>query len=139
MDEHSCSRPGAAVMATARMTSSRRPSNPSADLLPAPRRLTILALVGNRRPARPTREGGDRDGESAGSFPHVTGYHASPPRRSRGASSSRRAITGAAFGAFLRRRLDVAIDDVGLIARVTPEHKVRLGPSPRSGRATSSR
>ena len=50
-----------------------------------------------------------------------------------------RAITGAEFAAMSDEQALREIDDIGVIARVTPEHKVRLVDILQAQGATSSR
>jgi P-type Ca2+ transporter type 2C len=119
---------GLRVMATARKDFDPQTFDPSADLLPLLEGLTMLALVGIVDPPRPTAKVAIATARSAGiRVRMITGDHAvTAAAIAQELGIEGRAITGAEFGAFSDDELDAAIDDVGVIARVTPEHKVRL-------------
>jgi P-type Ca2+ transporter type 2C len=120
---------GLRVMALARRDFDPATFEPTAaDLLPLINELTLLALVGIVDPARPEARAAIAQARSAGiQVRMITGDHAVTA----GAIASQlgipgRAITGAEFAALSDDEADAQIDQIGVIARVTPEHKVRL-------------
>ena len=122
-------------------TSTRRSFDPNADLLPLLDGLTLLALVGIVDPPRPTAKAAIADrafGRDPGAHDHrrpcVTAAAIAAKLGITG-----RAITGAEFAAMSDDELLAQIDDIGVIARVTPEHKVRLVDTLKTEGARSSR
>ena len=120
-------RGGLRVIAVARRDYDAASFDSNADLLPLVSNLTLLALAGivdppGRKPGRD--RGGARCGHPG---PHDHG-------RSCGTAAAiakdlgirGEAITGAEWGDFSDDEALRRIDDIGVIARVTPEHKVRL-------------
>ena len=119
---------GLRVMATGRKDFDPGAFDPSADLLPLLDGMTVLALVGIVDPARPTAKAAIAIAHQAGiRVRMITGDHAvTAAAIASELGIPGRAITGAEFKAMSDAELDVAIDDVGVIARVAPEDKVRL-------------
>jgi len=119
---------GLRVLATARKDFDPAGFDPDADLLPLLDGLTLLALVGIVDPPRPTAKDAIARAHSAGiQVRMITGDHAVTAAAIAGTLGiNGRAITGAEFGAMSDDELLAQIDDIGVIARVTPEHKVRL-------------
>jgi Ca2+-transporting ATPase len=119
---------GLRVLATARKDFDPAAFDPRADLLPLVTDLEMLALVGIVDPARPTAKASIATAKSAGiRIRMITGDHAVTA----GAIASQlgiegTAITGAQFEAMSDDQALAAIKDIGVIARVTPEDKVRL-------------
>ena len=120
---------GLRVMALARRDFDPASFDPRApDLLPLVDELTILALVGIVDPPRPEAKTAIAEAHAAGiQVRMITGDHAVTA----GAIAQQlgirgRAITGAEFAAMSDDEANRQIDDIGVIARVTPEHKVRL-------------
>jgi Ca2+-transporting ATPase len=115
-------------MATARKDFDPATFDPGADLLPLVQDLTLLALVGIVDPARPEAKAAIATAKAAGiRIRMITGDHAVTAEAiARKLGIEGRAITGAEFAAMSDDELLVAIEDVGVIARVTPEDKVRL-------------
>jgi Ca2+-transporting ATPase len=120
---------GLRVMALARRDFPAATFDPSApDLLPLVTDLTLLALVGIVDPPRPEAKTAIAQAHDAGiQVRMITGDHAVTA----GAIASQlgirgRAITGAEFAAMSDEEAGKEINDIGVIARVTPEHKVRL-------------
>ncbi|HTJ32776.1 MAG TPA: cation-transporting P-type ATPase [Dactylosporangium sp.] len=119
---------GLRVMATARKDFAAASFDPRADLLEALDGLTMLALAGIVDPPRPQARDAIATAKAAGmQVRMITGDHAVTA----GAIASHlgidgRAITGAEFAAMSDEQALAEIDDIGVIARVTPEHKVRL-------------
>jgi Ca2+-transporting ATPase len=119
---------GLRVLATARKDFDPATFDPNADLLPLLDGLTVLALVGIVDPPRPEAKVAIAKAKEAGiKVRMITGDHAVTAEAiARKLGIEGRAITGAEFGAMSDHELDSAIDGIGVIARVTPEHKVRL-------------
>jgi Ca2+-transporting ATPase len=119
---------GLRVLATARKDFDAASFDPQADLLPLVDGLTLLALVGIVDPPRPTAKTSIATAKSAGiQVRMITGDHAVTAEAiARDLGIDGRAITGAEFGAMSDADLLDQIDEIGVIARVTPEHKVRL-------------
>ncbi|BBH67275.1 ATPase [Actinoplanes sp. OR16] len=119
---------GLRVMATGRKDFDPATFDPAADLLPLLDGMTVLALVGIVDPPRPQARAAIAEAHSAGiEVRMITGDHAVTAAAIAGKLGIRgRAITGAEFGAMSDEEADREIDGIGVIARVTPEHKVRL-------------
>ena len=119
---------GLRVLATAQRDFDPKTFDPNADLLPLIADLRLLALVGIVDPPRIEARDAITKAHSAGiQVRMITGDHAITA----GAIASQlgikgRAITGAEFAAFSDEEADRQIDDIGVIARVAPEDKVRL-------------
>jgi P-type Ca2+ transporter type 2C len=98
------------------------------DFLPLVEDLTLLALVGIVDPARPEAKAAIAEAHAAGiQVRMITGDHAVTAGAIAGQLGIRgRAITGAEFAAMSDEEAGRQINDIGVIARVTPEHKVRL-------------
>jgi Ca2+-transporting ATPase len=119
---------GLRVMATARKDFDPASFNPAADLLPLLDGLTLLALVGIVDPPRPQAKAAIATAREAGiRVRMITGDHA-VTASAIGAQIGieGRAVTGAEFAAMSDEQLTTEIDDIGVIARVTPQDKVRL-------------
>jgi Ca2+-transporting ATPase len=119
---------GLRVMATGRKDFDPSTFDASADLLPQLDGLTVLALAGIVDPPRPTAKAAIAIAHEAGmQVRMITGDHAvTAAAIATELGIPGRAITGAEFKAMSDSELDRAIDDVGVIARVAPEDKVRL-------------
>jgi P-type Ca2+ transporter type 2C len=119
---------GLRVMATARKDFDPSTFDPNADLLPLIDGLTLLALVGIVDPPRPQAKAAIAEAKSAGiQVRMITGDHAVTAEAiARELGIEGRAITGAEWAAMSDDEAFNAIDDIGVIARVTPEDKVRL-------------
>jgi Ca2+-transporting ATPase len=120
---------GLRVMALARRDFATDSFDASApDLLPLVSDLTILALVGIVDPPRPEAKAAIAQAHDAGiQVRMITGDHAVTAGAIAAQLGIRgRAITGAEFGAMSDEEAGKEINDIGVIARVTPEHKVRL-------------
>ena len=90
--------------------------------------LELLALVGIVDPPRPAARASIAQAKSAGiRIRMITGDHAvTAAAIARQLGIDGTVISGAQFGAMTDDEAMEAIADVGVIARVTPEHKVRL-------------
>jgi Ca2+-transporting ATPase len=120
---------GLRVMALARRDFAPDTFDASApDLLPVVSDLTLLALVGIVDPPRPEARAAIAEAHAAGiQVRMITGDHAVTAGAIAGQLGIRgRAITGAEFAAMSDEEAGKQINDIGVIARVTPEHKVRL-------------
>jgi P-type Ca2+ transporter type 2C len=119
---------GLRVLATGRKDFDPASFDPGADLLPLLDGMTVLALVGIVDPPRPTAKDAIAKAHAAGiQVRMITGDHAvTAAAIATNLGITGRAITGAEFGAMSDDELLAQIDDIGVIARVTPEHKVRL-------------
>jgi P-type Ca2+ transporter type 2C len=119
---------GLRVLATARKDFDPRTFDPGGDLLALMDGLTLLALVGIVDPPRPQAKAAIATAHSAGiEVRMITGDHAvTAAAIARELGIQGRAITGAEFAAMSDEQLLKEIDGIGVIARVTPEDKVRL-------------
>jgi P-type Ca2+ transporter type 2C len=119
---------GLRVLATARKDFDPAVFDPAADLLPLVAGLELLALVGIVDPPRPTAKDSIATAKAAGIRTRmITGDHAvTAAAIARQLGIDGTVITGAEFAAITDDELLTRIDDIGVIARVTPEHKVRL-------------
>jgi Ca2+-transporting ATPase len=119
---------GLRVMATGRKDFDPAGFDPGADLLPLIDGLTVLALVGIVDPPRPAAKSAIATAHDAGiRVRMITGDHAvTAAAIAKELGIPGRAISGAEFKAMSDDELDTAIEDVGVIARVAPEDKVRL-------------
>jgi Ca2+-transporting ATPase len=115
-------------MATGRKDFDPGSFDPSADLLPLLDGMTVLALAGIVDPPRPTAKTAIATAHEAGmQVRMITGDHAvTAAAIATELGIPGKAITGAEFKAMSDDELDTAIDDIGVIARVAPEDKVRL-------------
>ena len=119
---------GLRVLATGRKDFDPGGFDPNADLLPLLDGLTVLALVGIVDPPRPAAKSAIATAHEAGiRVRMITGDHAvTAAAIAKELGIPGRAITGVEFKAMSDTELDTTIDDVGVIARVAPEDKVRL-------------
>ena len=102
--------------------------DPGANLLPLVTGLEPLALVGIVDPPRPTARASITTATKAGIRVRViTGDHPVTAAAVAGQLGINGAVlTGAQFGAMSDQEALTKIEDVGVIAWVSPEHKVRL-------------
>ena len=119
---------GLRVLATGRKDFDPATFDPAADLLPLLDGLTLLALVGIVDPPRPTAKASIAAAHGAGiQVRMITGDHAVTAHAIAAELGIRgRAVTGAEFRAMSDEQALREIDDIGVIARVTPEDKVHL-------------
>jgi P-type Ca2+ transporter type 2C len=119
---------GLRVLATARKDFDPASFDPNADLLPLMEGLTVLALAGIVDPPRPQAKDAIAEAKSAGiQVRMITGDHAVTAEAiARQLGIEGRAITGAEFSAMSDDEALAQIDEIGVIARVAPEDKVRL-------------
>ena len=102
--------------------------DPGADLLPLVTGLELLALVGIVDPPRPTARASIATAKKAGiRVRMITGDYAVTAATVAGQLGiDGTVLTGAEFGAMSEEEALAKVDGIGVIARVTPEHKVRL-------------
>jgi Ca2+-transporting ATPase len=119
---------GLRVMATARRDFDPATFDAGADMLELMQDLTMLALVGIVDPPRSTAKAAIEVAHSAGiQVRMITGDHAITAEAiARELGIPGRAISGAQFAELDDEQADREVDDIGVIARVTPEQKVRL-------------
>jgi Ca2+-transporting ATPase len=119
---------GLRVMATARKDFDAAGFDASADLLELMADLTLLALVGIVDPPRPTAKAAISTAHEAGiQVRMITGDHAVTAEAiAQELGIHGRAISGAQFAELSDDQAYEQIDEIGVIARVTPEQKVRL-------------
>jgi len=119
---------GLRVLATARKDLDPASFDPNADLLPLVDGLTLLSLVGIVDPPREQAKDAIAEARAAGiQVRMITGDHAVTAEAiARQLGIQGRAITGAEWAAMSDDEALREIDGIGVIARVTPEDKVRL-------------
>jgi P-type Ca2+ transporter type 2C len=119
---------GLRVMATGRKDFDPASFDASADLLPLLDGMTVLALVGIVDPPRPTAKTAIATAHEAGiQVRMITGDHAvTAAAIAKELGIPGRAISGAEFHEMTDEELDAQIAEIGVIARVAPEDKVRL-------------
>jgi Ca2+-transporting ATPase len=119
---------GLRVLATARKDFKPGDFDADGDLLAQIEGLTVMALVGIVDPPRPEAKDAIATAHRAGiQVRMITGDHvvtAEAIGRTLGLEG--RAISGAEFRAMSDEQAIAEMDDIGIIARVTPEDKVRL-------------
>ena len=119
---------GLRVMATAMRDIDPAGFNPRGDLLALVGNLTLLALVGIVDPPRAEAKASIAKATGAGmKVRMITGDHAVTAEAiARELGIRGQVMTGQEFGALSEADAEARIDEVGVIARVTPEHKVKL-------------
>jgi P-type Ca2+ transporter type 2C len=119
---------GLRVIAVARKDLDPAAFDPSTDLLPLVTGLELLALVGMVDPPRPTAKASIARAKAAGiRVRMITGDYAVTAAEVAGQLGiDGTVLTGAEFGAMSDEEALAKVDGIGVIARVTPEHKVRL-------------
>ena len=121
-------RKGLRVIATARRDFDPVAFDAGGDLLALMDGLTMLSLVGIVDPPRPAAKAAIAVAHSAGiQVRMITGDHAITAEAiARELGIRGRAISGAQFAELDEAQATAEIDEIGVIARVTPEQKVRL-------------
>jgi Ca2+-transporting ATPase len=119
---------GLRVMGLARKDFDPTAFDPTGDLLSMLSDLTLLALVGIVDPPRPEAKAAIAKAQAAGiRVRMITGDHAvTAAAIAADLGIPGRAITGAEFAALSDDQAQQQIGDIGVVARVTPEDKVRL-------------
>lgn len=102
--------------------------NLKADLIPLMQNLVMTALVGEVDPPRAEAKDSIAKAKNAGiRVRMITGDHAvTAGAIGRELGIEGRAVTGAEFAALSDEEAEKQVDEIGVIARVAPEHKVRL-------------
>lgn len=102
--------------------------DPKADLIPLMQDLVITALVGEVDPPRAEAKDSIAKAKCAGiRVRMITGDHAVTAEAiGRELGIDGRAVTGAEFADLSDEEAGRQVDEIGVIARVAPEHKVRL-------------
>ena len=115
-------------MATARRDFDPETFEPGADLLPLIADLELLAIVGIVDPPRPEAKASVEQAKAAGiKVRMITGdYSATAAAIAHQLGIDGQVISGADFAAMSDDEAVKRIDDIGVIARVTAEQKVRL-------------
>ncbi|MGD0066681.1 MAG: cation-transporting P-type ATPase, partial [Streptosporangiaceae bacterium] len=119
---------GLRVIAIARKDFDPAAFDPGADLLPLVTGLELLALAGIVDPPRPTARASIATAKKAGiRVRMITGDYAVTAASVAGQLGiDGTVLTGAEFAAMSEEEALAKVDGIGVIARVTPEHKVRL-------------
>jgi Ca2+-transporting ATPase len=119
---------GERVMVVARRDFDPRTFDPSANLIDEVRDLTLLVMVGIVDPPRAEAKDAIAKCHSAGiQVRMITGDHAvTAAAIGRQLGIEGLAMTGAQFAALSDEELAAQIDDIGVVARVAPEDKIRL-------------
>jgi Ca2+-transporting ATPase len=102
--------------------------DPRADTMALMEDLELAALVGEVDPPRDEARTAIAEAKGAGiRVRMITGDHAiTAAAIARELGIEGRAVTGAEFGALTDAEADEQVDEIGVFARVAPEHKVRL-------------
>jgi P-type Ca2+ transporter type 2C len=102
--------------------------DPRADTMALMQDLELAALVGEVDPPRDEARKAIAEAKGAGiRVRMITGDHAiTAAAIARELGIEGRAVTGAEFGALTDAQADQQVDEIGVFARVAPEHKVRL-------------
>jgi Ca2+-transporting ATPase len=119
---------GLRVIATARKDIDPAAFDPGADLLALVTGLELLALAGIADPPRPTARASIATAKKAGiRVRMITGdYAVTAATTARQLGIDGTVLTGAEFGAMSDEEALARMDDIGVLARVSPQHKVRL-------------
>lgn len=119
---------GERVMVVARRDFDPASFDPGANLIEQVRELTLLAMVGIVDPPRPEAKAAIAECRSAGiRVRMITGDHATTAGAiAKELGIEGRAITGTAFAAMSDEELTTQLPEIGVIARVAPEDKLRL-------------
>jgi Ca2+-transporting ATPase len=129
LDENSrMAQAGERVMVVARRDFDPQTFNPKSKLIDLVNDLTLLAMVGIVDPPRPEAKAAIAKCHSAGiQVRMITGDHAvTAAAIGRELGITGQALTGAQFAATSDEELLKQIPDIGVIARVAPEDKIRL-------------
>jgi len=119
---------GERVMVVARRDFDPATFDPKANLIEQVKDLTLLAMVGIVDPPRPEAKAAIAQCHSAGiQVRMITGDHAvTAAAIGRELGITGKALTGAQFKAMSDEQLMRELPDIGVIARVAPEDKIRL-------------
>ncbi|HET9224790.1 MAG TPA: HAD-IC family P-type ATPase, partial [Roseiflexaceae bacterium] len=119
---------GERVMVVARRDFDPATFDPNAKLIDQVKDLTLLAMVGIVDPPRPEAKDAIAKCHSAGiQVRMITGDHAvTAAAIGRELGIEGRALTGAQFSSMSDEQLTKELDEIGVVARVAPEDKIRL-------------
>ena len=119
---------GERVMVVAQRDFEAGTVQPGNDLIELVQELTLLAMVGIVDPPRPEAKTAIAECHDAGiRVRMITGDHATTAAAiAHELGIEGRAVTGTEFAAMSDDQLRTEIDDIGVVARVAPEDKVRL-------------
>src|SRR5512136_2314746 len=119
---------GERVMVVARRDFDQKTFDPTAKLLDQVKDLTLLAMVGIVDPPRPGAKDAIARCHSAGiQVRMITGDHAvTAAAIGHELGIEGRALTGAEFAAIRDEELKQQLNEIGVVARVAPEDKIRL-------------
>jgi Ca2+-transporting ATPase len=119
---------GERVMVVARRDFDPQTFNPKANLIDQVKDLTLLAMVGIVDPPRAEAKDAIAKCHSAGiQVRMITGDHAvTAAAIGRELGITGKALTGAEFAAMSDAELKEKLPEIGVVARVTPEDKIRL-------------
>jgi len=119
---------GERVMVVARRDFDPAAFDPSGDLISQVQDLTMMAMVGIVDPPRAEAKAAIAKCHSAGiTVRMITGDHAvTAAAIGEELGITGRALTGAEFAALTDEELDAQLGDIGVVARVAPEDKIRL-------------
>jgi len=119
---------GERVMVVARRDFDPQTFDPKADLIEQVNDLTLLAMVGIVDPPRAEARDAIAECHSAGiQVRMITGDHAvTAAAIGRELGIEGQALTGAEFAAIPDEQLKQQLDQIGVVARVTPQDKIRL-------------
>lgn len=119
---------GLRVLALAQKDFEQSSFDPDADLMQLMNGLTMTALIGEVDPPRAEAKDAIRKAKQAGvRVRMITGDHAVTAEAiGRELGIHGRTITGAEFASLTEGEALNQIDEIGVLARVAPEHKVRL-------------
>jgi Ca2+-transporting ATPase len=119
---------GERVMVVARRDFDPATFDPKGKLIDLMKDLTILAMVGIVDPPRPEAKAAIAECHSAGiQVRMITGDHAvTAAAIGKELGITGKALTGAQFKAMSDEQLTQELDEIGVIARVAPEDKIRL-------------
>ncbi|NYB52383.1 MAG: HAD-IC family P-type ATPase [Methanobacteriaceae archaeon] len=121
-------REGLRVLALAEKDFDAESFDPDSDLMTLMENLIITALIGEVDPPRPEAKEAIRKAKEAGvRVRMITGDHAVTAQAiGRELGIEGKAVTGSEFASMSDEEAEKEIDDIGVLARVAPEHKVRL-------------
>ncbi len=119
---------GERVMVVARRDFDPATFNPKANLIDLIQDLTLMAMIGIVDPPRPEARDAIAKCHSAGiQVRMITGDHAvTAAAIGKQLGITGKALTGAQFKAMSDEQLMAELDDIGVVARVAPEDKIRL-------------
>jgi Ca2+-transporting ATPase len=127
-ENESIAKEGLRVLALAQKDINPESFDPQSDLMHHMQNLMMTALIGEVDPPRAEAKDAIRKAKLAGvQVRMITGDHAVTAEAiGRELGIDGKTVTGAEFAALSDEEAQNEIDDIGVLARVAPEHKVRL-------------